>query len=329
LKLATFLADGSERLGLVHSNGRRVFDLAAAAEREGVSNPAFRSMLALIEADEAGAEAAQDTFRKRGSEEDLSFGIDSVRLLSPLPQPPQIRDAMSYPLHIQQSLRRGHAMAALKREGEAASNAILAKPLDELPSVYRTIPIYYITNRMTVRGHDSTVRWPRYSQLIDYELELAAVTRRSRANIPLAEAHNHIFGYTIFNDFSARDVQGLEMEGRLGPSKAKSFDGGNVLGPWIVTADEIQDAQDLKVEVRVNGQVRSRSDTSGMLFSFEQILAHASQDETIHSGECFASGTVGNCSGYELGRYLDDGDVVELEIEKIGVLKNKVERQKA
>jgi 2-keto-4-pentenoate hydratase/2-oxohepta-3-ene-1,7-dioic acid hydratase in catechol pathway len=329
LKLATFLTDGSERLGLVHSDGRCVFDLATAAERDGVSNPAFRSMLALIEADEAGAEAAQDTFRKRGDEEDLSFGIDSVRLLSPLPQPPQIRDAMSYPLHIQQSLRRGHAMAALKREGEAASNAILAKPLDELPSVYRTIPIYYITNRMTVRGHDSTVRWPRYSEQMDYELELAAVTRRSRANIPLAEARNHIFGYTIFNDFSARDVQGLEMEGRLGPSKAKSFDGGNVLGPWIVTTDEVQDAQDLKVEVRVNGQVRSRGDTSGMLFSFEQILAHASQDETIHSGECFASGTVGNCSGYELGRYLDDGDVVELEIEKIGVLKNKVERQKA
>jgi 2-keto-4-pentenoate hydratase/2-oxohepta-3-ene-1,7-dioic acid hydratase in catechol pathway len=329
LKLATFLTDGSERLGLVHSDGRCVFDLAAAAARDGVSNPAFRSMLALIEADEAGAEAAQDTFRKRGGEEDLSFGIDSVRLLSPLPQPPQIRDAMSYPLHIQQSLRRGHAMAALKREGEAASNAILAKPLDELPSVYRTIPIYYITNRMTVRGHGSTVRWPRYSQQMDYELELAAVTRRSRANIPLAEARNHIFGYTIFNDFSARDVQGLEMEGRLGPSKAKSFDGGNVLGPWIVTTDEVQDAQDLKVEVRVNGQVRSRGDTSGMLFSFEQILAHASQDETIHSGECFASGTVGNCSGYELGRYLDDGDVVELEIEKIGVLKNKVERQKA
>ncbi len=329
MKLATFLTDGSERLGLVHSDGRGVFDLAAAAERQGASNPAFRSMLALIEAEEAGAEAAQDTFRKRGGEEDLSFGIDSVRLLSPLPQPPQIRDAMSYPLHIQQSLRRGHAMAALKREGEAASNAILAKPLDELPSVYRTIPIYYITNRMTVRGHGSTVRWPRYSQQMDYELELAAVTRRSRANIPLAEARNHIFGYTIFNDFSARDVQGLEMEGRLGPSKAKSFDGGNVLGPWIVTTDEVQDAQDLKVEVRVNGQVRSRGDTSGMLFSFEQILAHASQDETIHSGECFASGTVGNCSGYELGRYLDDGDVVELEIEKIGVLKNKVERQKA
>jgi 2-keto-4-pentenoate hydratase/2-oxohepta-3-ene-1,7-dioic acid hydratase in catechol pathway len=329
LKLATFLSEGSERLGLVHSDDRLIFDLAAAAEREGASNPAFDSMLALIEADDAGAEAADYTFRRRGSEDNLSVALDSVHLLSPLPRPPQIRDAMSYPLHIQQSLRRGQAVAALKRDGEAASNALLAKPLDELPPVYRTIPIYYITNRMTVRGHGSTVRWPRYSQQMDYELELAAITRRSRANIPLAEARNHIFGYTIFNDFSARDVQALEMEGRLGPSKAKSFDGGNVLGPWIVTADEVKDAQDLRVEVRVNGQLRSRGDTSGMLFSFEQILAHASQDETIFPGECFASGTVGNCSGYELGRYLEDGDVVELEIEKIGILKNKVERQKA
>ena len=328
MKLATFLSGGCERLGLVHSNDRFVFDLTTAAQRDG-GNPAFGSMLALIEADEAGIETAQDTFRKRGGDADLSIPLESAELMSPLPRPTQIRDAMSYPLHIQQSMRRGQAVAALRRDGEAASKAILAKPLEELPSVYRTIPIYYITNRMTVRGPGSTVRWPRYSQQMDYELELAAVTRRGRANIPLAEARSHIFGYTIFNDFSARDVQTLEMEGRLGPSKAKSFDGGNVLGPWIVTADEVPDPQSLSVEVRVNGKVRSRADTSGMLFSFEQILAHASQDETIYPGECFASGTVGNCSGYELGCYLEDGDIVELEIEKIGVLKNKVERQKA
>src|SRR5271154_1196930 len=126
------------------------------------------------------------------------------------------------------------------------------------------------------------------------------------------QARDHIFGYTIFNDFSARDMQMVEMEGRLGPAKGKSFDGANVLGPWIVTPDEIGDAQALDVEVRVNGEVRSRGSTAGMLFSFEEILAHASQDETIHAGEFFGSGTVGNCCGLELGRFLEHGEVIEL-----------------
>jgi 2-keto-4-pentenoate hydratase/2-oxohepta-3-ene-1,7-dioic acid hydratase in catechol pathway len=100
-----------------------------------------------------------------------------------------------------------------------------------------------------------------------------------------------------------------------------------VLGPWIVTPDEIGDPRALAAEVRVNGEIRSRGDMRDMLFSFEDILAHASQDETIHAGEFFGSGTVGNCSGLELGRFLEHGDVVEFEVEKIGVLRNRVERQ--
>jgi 2-keto-4-pentenoate hydratase/2-oxohepta-3-ene-1,7-dioic acid hydratase in catechol pathway len=327
LKLATFLRDGSEHVGLVNRGDKFVFDLAAAAERNGGANPAFRSMLDLIESDDSGLDAVREAFRRSGEDEDLLLALDEVKLLAPLPRPQQIRDGMSFPLHILQSMRRGEAANALRTDGEAACNAVLARPLGELPPVYKKIPIYYITNRMTVRGTDTTVRWPRYSKVMDYELEIAAVTRRTRANIPVSEARSHIFGYTIFNDFSARDVQSLEMEGRLGPAKAKSFDGSNVLGPWIVTSDEIDDAESLAVEVRVNGDVRSRGDTSGMLFSFEQILAHASQDETIYAGECFASGTVGNCSGWELGRLLEHGDVVELDVEKIGVLKNRVEQQ--
>ena len=121
----------------------------------------------------------------------------------------------------------------------------------------------------------------------------AIVTRRTRANIPAKEAGAHMFGYTIFNDFSARDRQAIEMQGRLGPGKGKSFDGGNALGPWIVTPDELGDPQTLNVEVRVNGETRARGDTSKMLFSFEEIIAYASQDETIHAGEFFGSGTVG------------------------------------
>ena len=204
---------------------------------------------------------------------------------------------------------------------------IEAEPLGELPEVYRKQPIYYITNRFSVRGTNTTVKWPRYSQVMDYELEFGIITRNKGANISAAKAKDHIFGYTIFNDFSARDAQRIEMEGRLGPAKGKSFDGGNVMGPWIVTPDEIGDPYKLKMEARVNGKMRSQGVTEGMLFSFEEIIAHVSQDETLMPGEFIGSGTVGNGCGLELGWYLEHGDTIELEVEKIGTLKNRVERQ--
>jgi 2-keto-4-pentenoate hydratase/2-oxohepta-3-ene-1,7-dioic acid hydratase in catechol pathway len=327
LKLATFRREGSERIGLVHSGDSRLFDLTAAAERDDPANRAFVSMLALIDADDSGLDAARALFDKRGAEQDLSVDLGGAELLAPLPQPRQMRDGMSFATHIRQSGRGARAVAALNKGGREAFEAVMAEPLGELAPVYQKIPIYYITNRLTVRGPGTTVKWPRYSKVMDYELEFGIVTRRAKANIALGEARGHIFGYTIFNDFSARDMQALEMEGRLGPAKGKSFDGGNVLGPWIVTPDEIGDPQALDVEVRVNGEVRSRGKTAGMLFSFEEILVHASQDETIHAGEFFGSGTVGNCCGLELGRFLEHGDVIELQVENIGVLKNKVERQ--
>jgi 2-keto-4-pentenoate hydratase/2-oxohepta-3-ene-1,7-dioic acid hydratase in catechol pathway len=329
VKLATFRQGGSERIGVVHSGDAQVFDLAAAAKRDGADNPAFISMLALIDADDAGLDHARSLFSKRGGEADLSLSLTQIELLAPLPQPRQMRDCMSFSLHIRQSGRGMLAAAARRERGEEAFKAAMAAPLGELAPVYRERPIYYITNRMIVAAPGSTVKWPRYSQEMDYELELGIVTKRTRADIPVNEASAHIFGYTIFNDFSARDRQRAEMQGRLGPAKGKSFNNANVIGPWIVTPDEIGDPQALNVAVRVNGQTRSKGSTADMLFPFEQILAYASQDETIYAGEFFGSGTVGNCCGLEIGRFLEHGDVIELEIDKIGVLKNKVVRQDA
>jgi Fumarylacetoacetate (FAA) hydrolase family len=135
----------------------------------------------------------------------------------------------------------------------------MKEPLEDLPPVYRKLPIYYITNRFTVVGPGAEVRWPRYSEVMDYELEIGVLTRRARANIPAKEAGRHIFGYTIFNDFSARDRQAIEMQGRLGPAKGKSFDGSNAMGPWIVTPDELGDPQTLEVEVRVKERRAQRA----------------------------------------------------------------------
>ncbi len=329
MKLTTYRHGGAARVGLAHAGDAKLFDLDAAARREGVSPAPFASMLALIDADEAGLDLARRLFDKRGGEDDLSAPTHSVERLAPLPEPRQMRDAMSYSTHIRQSARGAHAMQARRQGGEAAFRAAMKAPLGELAEVYRRIPIFYITNRFTVAGPDATVMWPRYSEVMDYELEFGILTRRTRANIPVGEAGGHIFGFTIFNDFSARDRQAVEMQGRLGPAKGKSFDGGNVLGPYIVTPDEIGDPQALRVAVRVNGETRSSADTSGMLFSFEEVLAYASQDETIHAGEFFGSGTVGGCCGLEIGRFLESGDTIELEVEKIGVLRNKVLRQGA
>ncbi len=190
------------------------------------------------------------------------------------------------------------------------------------------MPIYYITNRFIVVGPEATVRWPRYSRVMDYELEIAIVTRRTRANIPEAEAGDHIFGYTIFNDFSARDRQ------RAGDGRAARAGQGQELrrrqcaGPVDRHARRTRRPADAQRRgARQRRDARARATTANMLFSFPQILAYASQDETIHAGEVFGSGTVGNCCGLEIGRFLQSGDTIELHVDRIGVLRNRVVAQ--
>ncbi|MBR1220316.1 fumarylacetoacetate hydrolase family protein [Bradyrhizobium sp. U87765 SZCCT0131] len=329
MKLATYRVGGTDRVGLVHDHDSRLFDLAAAATRAGKPDPAFQSMLALIDAGPAALDTAQALLSRHGGDDDLSLPVAGAELLAPVPEPRQMRDGMSFPLHILQAPLGQRKLAARARGDMEELKRIEAEPLRELPDVYRKQPIFYITNRFSVRGTNTTVKWPRYSRIMDYELELGLITKGKGANIPAAKARDHIFGFTIFNDFSARDAQRIEMEGRLGPAKGKSFDGGNVIGPWIVTPDEIGDPYRLRMEARVNGETRSKGVSEGMLFSFEEIIEHISKDETLMPGEFIGSGTVGNGCGLELGWFLEHGDTIELEIEKIGILKNKVERQDA
>lgn len=327
MKLATYRSDGREKIGIVHSGDGRLFDVAAAADRDGRAAKSFGSMLQLIDAGEAALDEARALFERHKSDEGLSQSMSGVELLAPVPEPRQMRDGMSFPLHILQA-PRGQRKLAARAKGDMEELArIDAEPLGELPAVFRKQPIYYITNRFSVRGTNTTVKWPRYSNVMDYELEFGIITKNKGSNITASQAKDHIFGFTIFNDFSARDAQRIEMEGRLGPAKGKSFDGGNVIGPWIVTPDEIGNPYKLKMEARVNGKMRSQGVTDGMLFSFEEIIAHVSMDETLMAGEFIGSGTVGNGCGLELGWYLEHGDTIELEVEKIGILKNRVERQ--
>src|SRR5918994_6034375 len=309
MRLATIrTGDGRERVGVVLGGERRVLDLGTAHERvRGGEHPVFGSMVALIEGDEAALDVARELVE--AAPEEAMVDRSAVRLLAPIPVPPQIRDFLAFEQH----LKGAFSMA----------EQLTGRHMD-IPAVWYQQPIYYKANRFSVVGPDAEVRWPAYAQLLDYELELACVIGRGGADIPPEEAASHLFGYTIFNDISARDAQATEMEGQLGPAKGKDFDTGNVLGPWLVTADEVGDPYDLTMVARVNGEEWSRGHSGTMHHRFEDIIAFVSRSETLHPGEILGSGTVGGGCGLELGRFLNSGDVMELEVDRIGVLRNRI-----
>jgi 2-keto-4-pentenoate hydratase/2-oxohepta-3-ene-1,7-dioic acid hydratase in catechol pathway len=178
-----------------------------------------------------------------------------------------------------------------------------------------------------VTGPETDVPWPAYCNALDFELEFGCYIGKRGRDITRESARAHIAGYTIFNDFSARDEQTREMPGQLGPGKGKDFDNGNAMGPCLVTADEIGDPYRLDMAVRVNGEEWGRGNSRDMHWKFEDCIAHVARSETLHPGEFFGSGTVGNGCGLEHMRFLKDGDVVELEVEKIGILRNRVVKQ--
>jgi 2-keto-4-pentenoate hydratase/2-oxohepta-3-ene-1,7-dioic acid hydratase in catechol pathway len=286
-------------------------DLAAASARaSGSVDPALTSMLALIEAGPEGL----NTVRALATEwpDKLASPLASLRLLSPLPVPPQMRDCLVFEQHL--------------INAQAQWEKMTGKPAAGVPDVWYQRPTWYKCNRFSFVGHEAEVVWPPYAELMDFECELACVIGRRGANIPVRAARDHIFGLTIFNDFSARDIQVVERPLGMGPMKGKDFDTGNVLGPWIVTMDEIGDPHALAMEARVNGERWGGGNSSAMHHTFDDILAFISQSETLHPGELIASGTVPTGCGLELGRFLRSGDVVELEIEKIGVLRNRILR---
>jgi 2-keto-4-pentenoate hydratase/2-oxohepta-3-ene-1,7-dioic acid hydratase in catechol pathway len=230
--------------------------------------------------------------------------VAGARLLAPL-RPRSLRDFLTF---------KGHLDNALAR---------LGRPI---PDEWFDVPAYYKGLPDTVIGPEETIPWPAYTDRLDHELELAAVIGRSGKDIAREEAMEHVFGYTIWNDMSARDVQTRELPIGMGPAKAKDWDGSNVLGSCIVTADEL-DGTNVRMTVRVNGEVWGEDNSASMHHSFADLIAYASQAQTVYPGEIFGSGTAAGGSGLELDRRLQEGDVVELEVEGIGVLRNPIGRK--
>ncbi len=265
----------------------------------------FADMYAVMEV--GAAEAA-----KKASKDSIS--IDEVKFLSPI-KPYTLRDGYAFEQHV---------ATANKNRGR------------EVPKEWYEFPVFYFTNPNAMFGHEDEIPYPHYTNAMDYELEIAAVIGKEGMSIKPEDAPNHIFGYTIFNDWSARDVQRKEMAVGLGPAKGKDF--ASALGPVIVTHEAIADRStgrpgvyDLEMSARVNGRELSRGNFKDIHWSFGEIIARVSDSVMLHPGDVIGSGTVGTGCLLELtkfqGPWLNKGDVVELEVERIGVLRNTVGRK--
>ncbi len=324
MKLVTFLNDDAqERAGVLIDNDQKILNLRSSNEFNGRdTNPAFLSVLALIE----GGEAALDDARREldAPHPEALVEAVSVALCSPVPRPPQIRDCLCFEEHLTQAYE---VLRKVKAAGEPDPEAALAQYEEQgfyrIPEVWYQQPIYYKANRLSVIGTGHDIPGPPYSDILDFELEFGFFIGKGGRDIPNDQALEHIFGYSIFNDISARDTQAVEMLGGLGPAKGKDFDTGNIIGPCITTADEIN-PYNLTMIARVNGEEWSRGSSSTMHWKFEDLISYVSKSETLYPGEFFGSGTVGGGCGLELERYLAQGDVIELEVEGIGILRNRI-----
>lgn len=241
-----------------------------------------------------------DTVTGLGGEQ-VVYALESVRVVAPLPNPPSLRDFIAFEDHIQ---------ATSKKRGQA------------IPPEWYKAPVYYKGNHRTIIGPDEDLSWPLQTTKLDYELELACIIGRQGRDVAESDATHYIAGYTIMNDFSARDIQFQEMACRLGPAKGKDF--ATAIGPCLVTPDDIVNIDALTMTARVNGEVWSEGRFGSIHWTFAQMIAHVSRGETIYPGDMFGSGTVGGGCGLELDRYLSRGDVVELEIQPIGILKTRI-----
>lgn len=325
MKLATFEIDSAagpiRRIGA--AMGDRLVDFAAAyAAHLAAADPGSEErktaellfpadMVVFLERGELVRSAAKHAMdaaarRKEAFGARTSYGMNEVRLLAPLTRPRVMRDFLTFEGHMKQASR------ALGRG-------------DQIPEAWYKIPAYYKGDCDTVVGTGVDVQWPAYCEKFDFELELGMVTGRRGRNIAKAEAHRYIAGFTIWNDWSARDQQMREAPVGMGPSKGKDFDTGNAVGPFLVTPDDF-DPSNARMIAKVNGEIWTDSSSGGRQFSFEDLIVHVSQNETIHAGELWGSGTVTSGSGLEMDRWLKPGDLVELEIEGIGKLSNRVVR---
>ena len=320
MKLVTYdSGDGIARSGALIEDGHKIVDLYAASKQQAD----VKTILAIAEGGDEALALAQEV--EASCRPEFCVSTSDVKLLAPIPTPPQMRDCLCFEEHLVNAFQNARKLRASRADDYDAEMALMERDgILIVPKIFYKQPIYYKANRFAVIGTETDVIWPHYSENMDFELEFGCYIGKKTKNVSAEDAKPYIFGYTIFNDFTARDAQITEMAGQLGPCKGKDFDTGNPMGPCLVTADEMKDPYNLKMEVRVNGERWGGGNTSSMYWSFEDLIGHISQAETLYPGEFLGSGTVGTGCGLEQMRFLSDGDVVELEVEGIGILRNRI-----
>jgi 2-keto-4-pentenoate hydratase/2-oxohepta-3-ene-1,7-dioic acid hydratase in catechol pathway len=288
--------NGAERAGLLQDG--RVHGLDA-------------SLLALIESDGGLSAAAERAIATPVEVVDLA----DVQLCAPIPRPPSVRDFLSFEEH-------------LRNAGRALGRT-------EVPPVWFEQPVFYFTNPAAIRGPDEEIPISPGCEKFDYEVEVAAVVGRAGSDLSPAEAEVHIAGYTVFCDWSARDVQARESTIGLGPAKGK--DGATSIGPALVTPDELEPYRSgkgyrLAMRASVNGRDLGGGSWADIHWSFGQMLAYASRGTQLRPGDVIGSGTVGTgcllelsgLHGSERYPWLQPGDVVTVEIEQLGAITGRI-----
>ena len=301
MKLLTYETDKGPRCGVLQAEN--IVDVTGLV---GSNGHIIRDVRGLLELGDSPIERVREALDKDTSASRLP--LSGTKLLSPIVQPPTVRDFIVFEEH--------------------ASSQGTREPNE----VWYRMPVFYFSNPLCIYGPDAEIPFPSASSQFDYELEIGCVIGKEGKDVPVADAMDHIAGFTLFNDWSSRDLQVDEMAFGLGPAKGK--DTASSIGPWLVTTDEmlpyLKDGRlDLRCQVRVNGQNWLKDGSAkDAYFSFADMIERASKDSRIVPGDIIGSGTVGGGSireairkGYEGARFLEPGDVVEHEVEVIGVLR--------
>ena len=311
MRLLTFEDGTSTRCGVMLGE-----NVIAAADILGVAHP-LRDVQALLELPERPIERLAHALGRTSAK---GVPLSSVRLRAPILRPPTMRDFMAFEEHVTQQFTRK------SQESLGKFNGINME-------AWHRLPVFYFSNTLNILGHDEDLTYPVSSQNMDFESEIGMVIGKEGANVSEQDAADYIVGFTVLNDWSLRDIQADEMGCQLGPCKGK--DCATSIGPWIVTPDEFgSDYHEGKLSinstVRVNGETWAERNTWNMVHSFPAMIARASQDSRVVPGDLFGSGTIGGGTIMEsarLGypaRWLQAGDVVEVELEHIGVLRTRI-----
>lgn len=314
MKLVSYRKDGRKRLGaLAGAALDRVVDLNAAS---AVGREVPADVLSFLAQGDRALDAAREALARVDLQAPCCLPLSEVRLLAPVPRPPSMRDAYAFRQHVQTARRN--------------------RGLEMIPE-FDELPVFYFTNHQAVFGPGPVPVLPQHLDRLDFELECAMVVGKGGRNIPAERADRHIAGLMIMNDLSARALQMKEMKLSLGPAKGKDF--ATVLGPWLVTLDELEDRRrtspegdryELGMRASVNGVQVSCDDLSNISWTFAQILERVSYGVDVHPGEVIGSGTCGTGCFLELNgsgvtdQWLKPGDRVALSIDRLGSLETEI-----